>query len=711
MIFWKSIKIILIILLFTGFADISVAQPERFNIQRLAFQEKIDQKQSFIDVLDGQYDEKVLFRDPILTRKATNAYIHLIDSLQILIEEKNIDGAVTYEYLLQLYSIVSRINSKNYHLAEYYENLFENLSSIFKHKDDDQLINYLLRDVQSSIINIHFYKEHPSAEPFLLKAAHLYPNEVLKELNTFSKEPYAMKVIEEVAKVSPFAIKKYFNSTNLVNSIVLESKDTVTTTLLNLYRRYGNESKVYYFIDMILNNESPSDVLHSVSKYPQIYLNALIKAKQKDNPIGGYDIERELSIKALEEVRKVNDLHDLTDTSKRFAAVRNMGASELYTLIVYSPEEIFTSTFNGFFERLLRHIHNEGMNGYYLLEQANYNKFRTFIKLCAGYNALEKFLATMPEEQAIELLKRFVSQLNADDGDISEAVNVADTFGSLDNLKYLKIFESYLKEEFYKPEISKDTKALYGLLLKLLYQKMGTAPEGQLAEELSIYPLPPIEQISIEELSSQEGTTQMHFFFDDEDGLTSYSTFISAFRTAGYNIQESQHYVVIKSAGKQKATTIYANKPLSEREGQTELVQMVQEGQILPSIIVHRGHSYYAMNTISQIPSYAKVVFLGSCGGYHNITEVIKRAPQAHIIASKQIGTYVVNNTLLVEMSKMLKEQEQLTWAPLWKTLDGKLKGTGKGYERFLDYVPPHKNMGAIFIQAYNRIAQEDVGH
>jgi len=709
MTFWKSTSLPFFILLLAGITHVN-AQADRFNIQRLAFHEKIDQKQRYLDVLDGKADQQVSFKDPIQTRKATKAYITLVDSIQSLIEERNTDGAISYNEVLYLYGILAKVSINNYHLTDYYLDLMENLSSILRHKDDDQLAVYLSRDIKSSIINISIYKDRPAAGPFMQKAAHLYPNDVLKELGSFVKEPYALSVIEEVGKVSPQALKKYFSSKNQVNTLVLDSKDPVIVQLVDLYNKYGNESKVYYFIDLIMNENLSADLMHSVSKYPQTYLNALIKAKQKSNAIGDYDLERELSVKALEEVRKVNDLHDLTDTSKRFEAVRNMGASELYTLIVYSPEEIFTSTFNGFFERLLTHMNLEGLNGYFLIEQANFNKFRTFIKLCAGYNALEKFLATMPEEMAKDLLKKFVSALNPDDGNLSEAVNVADTFGSLENIKYLKIFEEYLKEEFNDPQINKDTKTLYGLLLKLLYQKMGTAPDPALAAELDLYPLPAVESISIGELANASGTTQMHFFFDDEDGLTSYSTFIAAFKAAGYTIEEKTHYVIIRSKGKH-ATAIYANKPLSEREGQAELVQLVQEGLIQPSIIVHRGHSYYAMNTISQIPPYAKVVFLGSCGGYHNISEVIKRAPEVHIIASKQIGTYVVNNTLLVELSKTLKDQDQLAWAPLWKTLDSRLKGSGKGYERFLDYVPPHKNMGATFIQAYNRLAEQDVGN
>lgn len=710
MIFWKSIRYYLFLLIIIGSAAQVSAQPERFNIQRLAFHEKIDNKQKQIDVFDGQYDEIIWFKDPIQTKKGTNAYITLVDTIQSLLEEKNTDGAVTYEYLLELYSYVSKINTRNYHLVEYYENLFENLTSIIIHKEDSILIDYLLRDMQSSVANIQFYKELPVAEKFLLKAAQLYPNEVLKVLDIYSKQPYAQRIVDEVAKVSPQAIKKYFNSKNLINTFVLQSQDSVVNLITDMYNRYGNESKIFYFIDMIYHQESSPDVLNSVSRFPHAYLSALIKLKQKDHPIGNYDVERELSIKALEEVRKVNDLHDETDSTKRFAAVRNMGASELYTLIVYSPEEIFTSTFNGFFERLTNNIQKEGMNGYHLLENVNFNKFRTFIKLCAGYNALEKFLSNMSEEEAVLVLKKFVSELNADDGNISEAVNVADTFGSLDNQKYLDIFEVHLKAEYYKPYNSRETKTLYGLLLKLLYQKMGKDPAPLLELELANFAIPPIEKISLEEIANTEGTDQMHFFFDDEDGLSSYSTFITAFKTAGYTIQEKEHIVIITAKGK-RPTTIYANKPLSEREGQMELVEMCQQGEIQPSIIVHRGHSYYAMNTISQIPEYAKVVFLGSCGGYHNITEVIKRAPQAHIIASKQIGTYVVNNSLLVEMSKMLKDQDELAWAPLWKSLDGKLKGSGKGYERFLDYVPPHRNMGAIFIQAYNTIAREDDGH
>lgn len=702
----RSTKIVLSVL-FLLQAFTAASQEDKYRLQRQAVVEKINQKQNIIDAWDGKMDGQITFNDPVQTTQATRAYLAMVDSSVHYLEVDGRDGLELYRDVIHLYQALDKVSSSNYHLTEYHERLFENMFSILKHKNDSDLPLYLLRNMQASLSNLTLYIDTEHAEPFLRKVIKLYPNEVLRELSVYGKKAYSLSIIEEVAHVSPQTLKKYFPGKNMVNSLLLESKDPVVTLLIELYRKYGAESKVYYFADLILKDGQSADLLHGISQYPRTYLNALITVQQRDEPIGAFDIERELSIKALEEVRKVNDLHDLTDSTKRFAAVREMGALELYTLIVYSPEEIFTSTFNGIFERLIFHMKNEGLNGFYLIDMANYNRFRTFIKLCAGYNTLSKFLGTMEAEEAEALLKMFVTSLNSEDGNLSEAVNVADTFGSLDDPTYLNIFEGYLKEEFFKAESNQDTRALYGLLLKLLYKKLGNPSDSALVMQLQDYPLPPVDGLSVSSISGTTQHTQMHFFFDDEDGLTSFSTFIASFRSAGFGIEETKHYVKISGKGKTNIL-IYANKPLSEREGQAELIEMVQKGEILPTVIVHRGHSYYAMNTINNIPPFAKIVFLGSCGGYHNITEVIRRAPDVHIIASKQIGTYVVNNTLLVEMSKTIQNSDQLTWAQLWKQLDGKLKGTGKGYERFLDYVPPHKNMGAIFIQAYNRLAERD---
>ena len=91
---------------------------------------------------------------------------------------------------------------------------------------------------------------------------------------------------------------------------------------------------------------------------------------------------------------------------------------------------------------------------------------------------------------------------------------------------------------------------------------------------------------------------------------------------------------------------------------------------------------------------------LGSCGGYHNISRAMQNAEEVQIISSKQIGTMRVNNALLKEMNETLRKGNDLVWDELWKRISSRLGGDPK----FKEYIPPHKNLGAVFIRSYNSI-------
>jgi hypothetical protein len=107
------------------------------------------------------------------------------------------------------------------------------------------------------------------------------------------------------------------------------------------------------------------------------------------------------------------------------------------------------------------------------------------------------------------------------------------------------------------------------------------------------------------------------------------------------------------------------------------------------------------------MPASTKIVFLGSCGSYNNINEVLSRSSSCHIISSKQIGTMSVNNPLLFIITETVRQGKDLYWNNVWAELDSKIKNQKYAYEKFQDYVPPHKNLGAIFIQAYTRFVTE----
>jgi hypothetical protein len=102
------------------------------------------------------------------------------------------------------------------------------------------------------------------------------------------------------------------------------------------------------------------------------------------------------------------------------------------------------------------------------------------------------------------------------------------------------------------------------------------------------------------------------------------------------------------------------------------------------------------------LPATAKIVILGSCGGYHNLDDVLTRCPDAHIISSKEVGTRTVNEPILRSINDDLRTGRSINWVSMWKGLAAQFPG-GEARERFENYIPPHKNLGALFIKAYQK--------
>jgi hypothetical protein len=145
---------------------------------------------------------------------------------------------------------------------------------------------------------------------------------------------------------------------------------------------------------------------------------------------------------------------------------------------------------------------------------------------------------------------------------------------------------------------------------------------------------------------------------------------------------------------------IYANKPTSEFAGQDAIKAHFESTQRWPDVVVHRGHSYFASAAIESLTPAAEIVFLGSCGGYNNISSVLSYSPDAQIISSKQIGTLLVNDRLCYELNETIRKGQDIVWDVLWTRINSKLGG-GTARSRFKDYIPPHKNLGALLIKTY----------
>ena len=168
------------------------------------------------------------------------------------------------------------------------------------------------------------------------------------------------------------------------------------------------------------------------------------------------------------------------------------------------------------------------------------------------------------------------------------------------------------------------------------------------------------------------------------------------------------NFTEIKSI-KGKKIWIYANLPLNNDENlddtaQIHLNEYLEENELYPSVVVHRGHSYWLPRTLERMPGGAKLIVLGSCGGYKNLNKILDICPDAHIISTKEIGKGDINTPVLTVVNQNLLAGKPLQWQNVWASLTKQFSTKDKGTRESWDaYVPPYRNLGAIFIKAYNK--------
>ena len=244
---------------------------------------------------------------------------------------------------------------------------------------------------------------------------------------------------------------------------------------------------------------------------------------------------------------------------------------------------------------------------------------------------------------------------------------------------------------------------MYNLLYRL-FLSVDSTQNVDLTKEFGIPPVFNINYKSLVDDTAGKVVMQV-FFYGDDDGKMSYSGFISDLSRSGWKVTAETKYWIAFSSPKGEPAIIYANRWFDDerQDGEIERAQGALkdylEGKgIQPTIIVHRGHSYWVSSTIEQIRPAAKIVLLGSCGGYNVVHSVLQHAPDAHIIASKQTGKMDINQPFINILNEKLRTGSNIDWIPFWqefKVKAGKIEG-------FDDYVPPYKNLGALFIKAYN---------
>ncbi|MES2480260.1 MAG: hypothetical protein V4561_14315 [Bacteroidota bacterium] len=683
-------------------------------MQRSLFFDKVSKQQKRADLSDGIADNHIKITDDEEGSKTlTNSLLKEVSRIQIMIEnlpiaDKFTENQTKLGYHRALENVLIQFNSDTKHPPVYYKRMVSNFKQMVIAKYEGKLSDFVKNNVNIySLANSQLLND-ADKDYLCQEIAKQDATLLIKKLGEFANRPCADVVLAGAAKVVPDEVFNYATSTNVsIQNALNRNTDPLVKTIVRISKESKAPLKAKTFLNDIHNQKLTIAEVDKITSDQDLFFKNLVRLRIENETLGNSSINSELEYRALRDyVRIMDELHDKTE-AVRFKCIESLSPEAIYYIIVYGQEEIYTSSFTGAFKRLMEKM--KPMNGDEFLEKLHYDKFRTFIRMSAGFGRLDQFLATFTEEKRKTLMKDFVANLDkGKEDELEDAVDVADAFGSIEDSALIEFLKEEVRNNYELAGKKRSKKGLkvYALLATLFEGAKDSLTDEAAAERSKKLNLPPINFVPYANLVDVDSSVvEQFFFYGDEDGKMSYNSFLSNFKGPKWKLTTSKYWINITSTSG-KAVNVFANLPLAEpedEEAQKALNKHMDDNNIHPAVIVHRGHSYHLPTTLERLTNKTKVVVLGSCGGYHNLSTILNNSPDAQIISTKQTGAMAVNEPILRALNDNLSEGTDVNWVNMWKRLGGEFKGK-VSEPLFKDYVPPHKNLGAIFIKAYRRL-------
>ena len=705
-------------------------------ISRQRFHDKIDNEQKLADKADGKIDGilKVSGNEEI-NLQVTDALTRRINEFQDFIEENDnvkssnekIRQLGYIEDLVRNFRIDWKLRRMNPALAPV---LVDNFETVWRANMDSFSIAPYIKDMPYEVgmlLTSIFTKNSGYGESkklLFLNFCNMHPEKILSNIRPYVSESFADSLVVVACKNDPEQLYDYAYSTKTPEGkLIQRNTDPMVKAIVQL-SKLENALLYYPFLDNILNEKITTDEIKKIigngaRGYDSVgYFKLLVKteidyyyrlAVKKDTPIAMFGVNglrKMLEKKAFRHfIKPINDLHEQNNLNVRMRAIEPLTAQELYYVIVMGENDIYTSSYKYSFARLLQRMGSKP-RGDSLLLSVNMDYFKKFIKMAANFNQLDTFLKIMPADNSTVLMKAFVANLD-EANNLEDAVDVADSYSSIRDAVLLQAILKNVSDNEQRSIENNNAKGktIYGLLKTIFLSANDNSID--LTDQIGI---PSIYSIDSKYLSDDSGKViEQVFFYGDEDGITHFASFVNSFSPKEWRVTMQKEWVEIKSLiGKR--VWIYANRPLNNDKNlddtaQIHLGRYLQKHDLQPSIVVHRGHSYWLPRTIDRMAADAKIVVLGSCGGYQNLNQIIKTCPDAHIISTKEIGKGDINRPILNYLNQAVASGKTLVWKDMWASLTRLFYSDGNKSmrESWDDYVPPYKNLGAIFIKAYNK--------
>lgn len=681
-------------------------------------------RQSFLDKVDiaQKRIERILIQSNNESQSSSGDAV--VDSVQTLINgDKVMDENSKLGYLRGLSELLGsyEVSLKSRSISPFaYTNLARSFAQAMSLNAADKSILPVIDGVgykvgQLIVDNYSFKNNRGVAEAkqvLITKDLLARPGDEMSLLDRHPEYLATDSVIKQVAKRDPDVIYTYARANSTLSQKVKSSNDLLVSTIVKLAPRQ-NGRQYFPFLDNLYRGKITLDEIDNKSSDVVSYYKLLVATEieyakrvlQRDTPMAMDALFSKLKLTARDGfINEINGLHENPDRAVRFACLKPLNAQELYYVAISGELELYTSSY---LFGVYPEIFNRGgkdFSGDDLLTSVYFDHFKKWIKMAANYNTLDDFLGKMKGDHGSLLMAQFASNLDKNKGkdSLEDAVDVAGSYGSIKKASVRKLVLDEVQRNLEEGKAENDTKkaTIYNIL-NVLFES-SESKKIDVSQELGIEP---VYFMPISKLKNENGAIIIQqFFYGDKDGQTNWDNFFGKYgNAAGWKTTYGDEWAVTKSTSG-TPITIYSNRPLDENKGlddkaQQDLNAYLDENDLHPTVVFHRGHSFYLNTTIKQLPPTSKVVMLGSCGAFQNLNDVLKVSPEAQIISSRQTGTGLVNLTVIAGILDYLKTGKDLDWIQMWKHFGVELKGNAE----FPDYVPPYDNLGAVFLMAYKK--------
>ena len=697
-------------------------------LNRQLFHDNINKEQKLLLGSDGKSDSAFIIEgregDGLISTKAITDEV---DRLQYAIEtDVKIEPRLKTGYLKGMEDILRHMRT-GWRKKEVNPTHFAQIIALYRKLIDvntakESILPYIQLfpyDIVYTATLPRIFEENPSyqgvGDLLLIKYSKQYPAKTFSFLTGYTDLPHTDSLIKVAGREYPEQLYTYAQSPTKLGAKIRNIKDDeFVKTVVSLSEMKSGQ--IYFpFLDNLVKGKVTMAELDAAKDDRLKYYRLLVKTQldyarraiNGDTAIGFRELTNRLEKKAKDEfVNEINALHEESD-AVRFACIQPLTAQELYYLAVLTDGLIYTSSYTkGVFPLMMSKVNNRGDS---LLLSLSFDHYRKFISQAAAYNKLKDFFASFGSpEDAKNLMTTFVSGLEKSKG-LEDGVDVADSYASiyetLPNLSRQMLVN--IKNNYDRSVRSQNQRgiAIYNILYKL-FLSADSSKKINLTKELGI---PPVYNVPFNSLANEKGEiiSQM-FFYGDEDGRMDFDIFVRMFSGGNWMVDQSNKLWVVVKSTKGVPVYIYANRPLpndkeEDYEAQTALENYMIEKNLQPTITFHRGHSYHATTSIGYMSPTSKIVFMGSCGGFNLIDSILKKSEDAHIITSKQIGKRDINRPFFTLLTEKLRNHKDIDWIPFWKEFRAAANISG-----LEDYIPPYKNLGALFIKAYKKETGEE---